>query len=662
MTSMFEDARGFGNLVGLDTRSATSMSRMFADAEPFHLRSVQLPDFDLSNCRRVDYAFLNTPFDKITFKNATKSLTDAEGVIKGCFALKEPPDLMFEHKDPGVFGIGGWTGSGEDVERIFSGCTAIRQREDFENIVAALRKFYVEDPAALETTPDGLAVVRSKRDVYNYLKFRRERKYKGILVDAENGDASQLMSDMEKLVIGVLDLSKTAVADSMFSYSKFEYLGKVVNAQNVKSANYMFSGTDISETPKTDFSGLRQARGIFHNCRQIKTFGYVKDPRTKFGKFEFGLADRDWTPAEYLFGTDDGDRAVLRKLSEANVNAAYAESFKDAKRAGVERWVKDHFDEANGSLKLYDAGDIGTLGLIAKKYPDLAGDVKSYKICMKAVNGRRWMTFRDLEVDFGGKPLDVSEIENIGELFQGASVKGGVKITGAGDKKDAKSMFQSAKIDGDVEFDSLDSLENAGYMFQSCEFLKGEFKNRKFPKLVNGEYMFQDFKASDGKLGLTFEFNALQKAAYMFSTQRTTLKLDKFELNGGASSEYMFAGCAFEGGRISEISLQKTTSNGMFMGTKGADGKTLEVGAIELDGSTAQELFMGSEVVAVGDVVVKNMSKEVCAFMFKNSKLEFIGNPDFELQSLPAKDIFRKSPYAELCGDDGEFLKAYIEG
>ena len=48
--------------------------------------------------------------------------------------------------------------------------------------------------------------------------------------------------------------------------------------------------------------------------------------------------------------------------------------------------------------------------------------------------------------------------------------------------------------------------------------------------------------------------------------------------------------------------------------------------------------------------------------MFKGSKLEFIGNPDFDLQSLPARSIFQKSPYAELCGDDGEFLKAYIEG
>ena len=241
-------------------------------------------------------------------------------------------------------------------------------------------------------------------------------------------------------------------------------------------------------------------------------------------------------------------------------------------------------------MKLYEAGDIGTLSLIVKKYPDLAGDVKSYKIYKKAFENHRWMTFQDLEVDFGGKPLDVSELDNIGELFQGASVKGGVKITGAGDKKNAKSMFQSAKIDGDVEFDNLESLEDAASMFSECQFLNGELKSRKFPKLANAEYMFYEFKTSDGKLDVKgFEFPELKKGAYMFSTSRSVISLDKLVLTD-AEIPYMFARCQFESGTISEIILQRTTSNDMFMDAKGEG--TLEIGKIEIRSADAREMFL----------------------------------------------------------------------
>ena len=57
MTGMFRNAKGFGNIIGLNTRGAKRLDLIFADAEPFHLRPVQLPDFDLSNCQTICQAF-----------------------------------------------------------------------------------------------------------------------------------------------------------------------------------------------------------------------------------------------------------------------------------------------------------------------------------------------------------------------------------------------------------------------------------------------------------------------------------------------------------------------------------------------------------------------------------------------------------------------------
>ena len=651
---------------------------MFLDATTYHNRNINNPpDFDLANCTNASRAFKNFRIQRIRLKNAEK-ITSAAKMIQGCDTLEEFPDLMFDRKNGlGVFGID----EAEQVEDMFKGCRMLHAKgAGYRDQVAALVKYYVDDLRELPRAEDGSVIVKSHRDATLYAADYRSRYSKGDKagwVKAEpdkNGSARSLFADIEGLTINRLDLTGVRDATGMFRDAEFDYLGEIAGTESLKTVDMMFAGSDITETPRANFPNATSAAGIFAGCRRIRDVGFeplegdalelykkehpgkeVPGPFTKFGQFAVPLTDdmEAPDPAEYLFGSpgEAWPPENIKRIDPDRIGGRmYGVNMKDAARNGAVEWRAAH--SAGKGFLILDFGDVTRYQKIKERFGDDIAGFELYTVSPAAVEkGLGGGT-----VDFGGIPVDLSQVDNIAGIFQSSKVSRPGKFVNCGGLKIIDRAFSGAAVEqGDIEFDTLDAVETASDAFAGCR--GGVLKNTSFKSLKEADCMFDntDVLGKDADVSWLAECKGLEICGMMFHDCKSKLKIKDLSLPAANDCTRMFEGAKLAGPAIESVDLPACTkATGMF-----ADTDVKEVGGISAPRvADAEQMFKDSDLASLG--VLKTPALRNAKEMFAETDLEWIADFDLDFKAVNFADAFKGAPIAEMYGDDGVYLKLYM--
>ena len=643
----FRDTKNAQWIVGLDTQNALDISYMFYQTQTHFQRKLVIPSLDLAKCEQADYAFFESPIEKLDFRN-TDLIESASNIIVGCYLLAEFPSLRFKRlKDTGYSAF-----EVNNAEEIFEGCDTLASNiEKFNQTIKQLDEFYVRK---LDLTEDsGIPIARCKNDIDYFYVHKNEYK-NGISLQPQDGNATEWFHGKE-ISLDIIDLRGVTIADYLFYSSNIHRIGKIVNVDKIQSAKYMFYKTNIRSLPRIDLESASSIDGIFWYCQKIKVIKSGNEWLTKFNPqiVQAKGVNTFEQMNKLIFGEAS---QVIKDRFGPSLEEYLTPLAKECANNVIKKWVKDHITEETKYLMVSSQKDMLQYLDYKQKNKDIIPEINGYLLMPGASNNR---VFSSMTIDFENKPIDFQNAEDITQLFFNSKIHNFGDFQNADNIIIANYAFKDSQITGNVPKISFSKLKIANEMFRSCECLNGNgFEFAEMPELVEADSMFRD-------------------AAVCKSINITKLNLEKLE-----KSSQMFMQCTstIEFDDVTEFKHLTAASN-MFTNCKIIDS----VGTIIFDESVDASNMFGliiDGLKSVNAIHCKKQSKLTAMFAYSDN-LEIVGEFNVEDQSdmescfksckklslIPivkidkrsnTKFMFKDCPIGEIYGEDCEYLKVFL--
>lgn len=228
------------------------------------------------------------------------------------------PNLWFDS----VKGNGFDTFGVDNAAAIFDGCD--RLNEDPARLNEAIKDLeeWYATPAdrelkrsQVDTDRYGVPmyVLENKQDVRLYLD--NQRKYRGGLVlRPADGDVSSWFDSASIEGIDVIDLTEVKNAQALFNDADINRLGRIVGAENIVNASYMFSFmSGLRTIPAINLASAEKVDGIFSYCPNIRVIKTGNEYRTKFNLDKVQSDEVDI--AKLVFG--DAAQIMIQRFGES---------------------------------------------------------------------------------------------------------------------------------------------------------------------------------------------------------------------------------------------------------------------------------------------------------------------------------------------------------